>query len=359
MLTSLVDSQIIELIRIGYIRDHSSGRNLKELVQPASLDLPLGDKLYVLKNKFLPLHDDVEDIIEDNSIEKIDLDENGVILYKGNTYLVPIADIDLPDSLSARLSPKSSIGRTDLLVRGIFDRTGLYDTIQESTKGRLYLECTPQSFNIRVRRGDTLSQMMLFDENHCPMDISDQNLLYDDTGQPLENTFYDENKTRLLMSLDLSSFDIVGYKSRTTNEAIDLRKKDHDSNDFFEPIKNERGRITLEKDKFYIFCTRERVSIPLQLSSEMVPFFNLVGELRVHYAGFFDPGFGYGENGEIKGLKGVLEVRPHETMTVEDGQPICLMEFYKNKKLPSIGYGTRRGNNYSSQEGPRLAKYFK
>lgn len=116
--------------------------------------------------------------------------------------------------------------------------------------------------------------------------------------------------------------------------------------------------MTLEKDKFYILCTKEKVSIPTFLSAEMIPFSHNIGELRAHYAGFFDPGFGYGVNGEVHGTVGVLEVRPHETITVYDGQPICLMDFYKNSKIPEKPYGTAN-NNYQNQQGPKLAKFFK
>jgi dCTP deaminase len=134
--------------------------------------------------------------------------------------------------------------------------------------------------------------------------------------------------------------------------------KGHIPENFFRPIfSSDGGKLTLEKDRFYILSTKERVSVPNHLSAEMVPFSHHVGELRAHYAGFFDPGFGYGAAGEISGTVGVLEVRPHETINIYHGQPICLMEFFRNSHAPSKPYGFV-GSSYQGQEGPKLAKYF-
>ncbi len=358
MQTSLVDRQIEAMVREGRIKDVSSGEDLMDHIQPASLDLPTGDEAWILKNKFLPLKSEIEEIIEENAIERMPLDDDGVVLYKGQTYLVPSIDVDLPEGYSASLSPKSSIGRIDLLTRGLFDRTGLYDKILRGKKGRLWLEYTPRSFNVRIRKGDTLSQMMIFPDEDSDESIEGRPLLYDEEGNPLNSGVYSRRENKILMHLDLSCNPTVGYRNRMTNEPIDLRRRDHDRSEFFEDTQGRKGKMTLEKDKFYILCTKEKVSIPLDLSGEMVPFSHRIGELRVHYAGFFDPGFGHGDHGEIKGTKGVLEVRPHETMTVYDGQPICLMEFYKNAEKPEKGYGKQRKSNYSVQEGPQLAKYF-
>jgi len=156
---------------------------------------------------------------------------------------------------------------------------------------------------------------------------------------------------------------LAGYEAIATEEVIDLtRVGAHDPRKFFRPISSHGGnandaRLTLEKDRFYILATKERVSIPVHLSAEMVPFSHHVGELRAHYAGFFDPGFGFGTNGDIKGSIGVLEVRPHETINIYHGQPICLMEFFRNSSVPMLPYGAV-GNNYQGQSGPKLAKYF-
>ncbi|MFP4111420.1 MAG: 2'-deoxycytidine 5'-triphosphate deaminase domain-containing protein [Candidatus Woesearchaeota archaeon] len=367
MKVALVDRDIKKLIADKKISS-AFGFDLDGHTQPASIDLPVGDFAYVLKQKFLPFNNDVDYILERFTIEKVDLRESG-ILYKGITYLIPTIDVNLPDGTYAKMSPKSSIGRVDLLVRSIFDRVGLYDSVPPGSKGRVWIEVTPQSFNIRLKKGMPLNQMMLFENiganssdhrevlnSAC---LGDDCFVYDENGYPLDANFYEK---KLLMTLNAKKGSFVGYSGRHTNEVIDLSKKDeYDPNKFFKSIvtgNNDHGKLTLEKDRFYILSTKERISVPLDYSSEMIPFFNQVGELRVHYAGFFDPGFGYGKEGEVKGCVAVLEVRPHENITIYDGQPICLMEFFKNKSMPDNPYGFSN-NNYSSQTKVRLAKYFR
>ncbi|GAB5361711.1 hypothetical protein AAMO2058_000736300, partial [Amorphochlora amoebiformis] len=152
---------------------------------------------------------------------------------------------------------------------------------------------------------------------------------------------------------------------RIPTEPSTLIVDHHSPLSFFRPIYTpsegeQRGRLVLEKDRFYILCVRERVAVPPSLSGEMIPFSHNIGELRAHYAGFFDPGFGFGESGELEGSTGVLEVRPHETVTIYDGQPICLMRFFQNNRIPKQGYGSSAlGSHYQGQAGPWLAKYFK
>ncbi|MFW6230605.1 MAG: 2'-deoxycytidine 5'-triphosphate deaminase domain-containing protein [Nanoarchaeota archaeon] len=350
---SLVDSDILKLLGSGSITSHLP---LERFVQPASIDIPIGSTAYLVKQKFLPFSNDVSYITERLTIDTVDLTFGGM-LYKGCTYIIPAETlVDLPEDIEGKLSPKSSIGRIDLLVRTVMDHVGLYDTIPAGRKGRLYVEVTP-NFNVILHAQDTLNQLMLFSGEDDSL-VTSEHLIFDADGRLLPSTFYSKNK--LLLTLDLKRDAHVGFKGKKTNNVIDLSRRDHEPGDFFEDVWTEyrdHGKLTLEKDRFYILATKEFVSVPLSLSSEMIPFSNLIGELRVHYAGFFDPGFGYGEYGEIRGRQGVLEIRPHEDITVYDGQPICLMEFYKNTKIPDKGYGFS-GNNYHKQEGPQLAKYF-
>lgn len=355
MRVSLTDNEIREFISQGYL---SSQFGLEQFVQPGSIDIPIGSTAYLVKQKFLPFQNTVSYITDKLQIDTVDLAYGG-LLHKGCTYIIPTEiTIDLPDSVEGRLSPKSSIGRIDLLVRTVADHVGLYDTLPKGTKGRLYVEVTP-NYNVIVHAHDTLNQLMFF-SGKSDEHIHHERFVYGSAGQPLKNEFFEDDT--LLLTLDLKKNSFVGYKGKKTNNVINLAKrKEYDYKDFFEEVRTEDrdyGKLTLEKDRFYILHTKEYVSIPLQYSSEMIPFSNLIGELRVHYAGFFDPGFGYGKEGEIRGRQGVLEIRPHEDITVYDGQPICLMEFYKNKQLPAKGYGFS-GNHYDKQEGPQLAKYFK
>lgn len=353
MTKALVDFQIVELIESGFLS--SKFYDLNKYVQPASIDLPIGEYAYLVKEKVLPHNKTIAEIISSSTIEKISL-KNGAILLKGQTYLIPSININLNDTNFATTSPKSSIGRIDLMVRTIFDNSGLYDTIPKSTSCQIFLEVTPQSFNVKLSSGIALTQMMIFEESSDFVDLVCEEIVYDKNSNLLKNKIH---KGALILSLNLGDSEFVGYEAISTNEVLDLDKLSfHDSNKYFRKIYSVDGKITLDKDRFYILTTKEKISIPHYLSAEMVPFSHIIGELRAHYAGFFDPGFGFFEGSDKNGLIGVLEVRPHETITIYDGQPICLMDFFKNKSLPKKPYGMAF-NNYSNQQGPKLAKYFK
>ena len=335
---SLVDEDLRELVEQGKI-----GPDLHDHIQPASIDIPLGSSAYLVTQKFLPFSSDVASLAKSLAIEHIDLSK-GAVFLRGQTYLVKCIDLDLPPDLHVRISPKSSIGRIDVLVRAVADRNGLYDRVLEGYRGELWLEITPNSYNIRVEQGIALSQLRVVRGRGS---VEQRTFLFNDRGEPVKHEWFTPGKA--LLHLAVSGH--VGYEGVFTNEVVDLSRRDADPCTFFRRIDTER-KITLEKDRFYILTTKERISIPLDLSGEMVPFFHLVGELRVHYAGFFDPGFGH----PVANV-GVLEVRPQETLTVYDGQPICLMELYPHARRVAIPYGGA-GNNYATQHGPRLAKYF-
>eukprot|EP00512_Aurantiochytrium_limacinum_P007024 CAMPEP_0171524020 /NCGR_PEP_ID=MMETSP0959-20130129/8791_1 /TAXON_ID=87120 /ORGANISM="Aurantiochytrium limacinum, Strain ATCCMYA-1381" /LENGTH=480 /DNA_ID=CAMNT_0012064657 /DNA_START=36 /DNA_END=1478 /DNA_ORIENTATION=+ len=356
--------------------DSASGQDresnlLLQHIEPASVDLPVGRECYLVRDKVLPHRQSIRALVQaENSdlvLERKDVDPaQGVLLLKGQTYLFPCAKLDLEEGLNGSLSPKSSIGRVDLMVRGIFDGCGLYDTVEGS--GELWMEVSPRSFNVRVHAHQPLSQLMIFrkqtpceDAPLSPTSLSRNILCYDAKGEAI--SFPQVHRGALVLSLNLTAErpdGVLGFEAVPTSAVIDLGSlRSHDAERYFRPIPASSA-VTLEKDKFYILATKERVSIPNHLSAEMVPFSSRVGELRAHYAGFFDPGFGYGHDGSIKGTVGVLEVRPHETVTVYDGQPICLMEFFNNSSLPARPYGhPEKSNNYQAQQGPKLAKYFK
>eukprot|EP00939_MAST-03C_sp_MAST-3C-sp1_P003886 g3886.t1 len=391
--------------------------DLHPFVQPASLDVPIvGGAVFLVKEKVLPYKKKIIDLLPDLRLDEFSLAHgDGTLLLKGQTYLLYVGKVTLPKHCRGHLSPKSSIGRVDLMVRGVVDGCGLYDTIPSGKTSTLWLEITPQSFNVRIRKGLALTQLMIFskgtfgkggrtlsvvDENVKPFDAADReepadrkvmeaaatfaspelpaprsrrlrersissssasatSLLYDESGKALPVETLRGGAVVLHLRVPTDPKDIVGYEAKHTSEVVDLSKRGaHDKSVFFRPILcNSTGRLTLEKDRFYILATKEHISVPLDISGEMVPFSNLVGELRAHYAGFFDPGFGYGKSGEKRGTVAVLEVRPHETITIYDGQPICLMEFFRNSRVPAKPYGFS-GNNYAEQTGPKLAKYF-
>jgi dCTP deaminase len=351
------DSYLEELIEKESISSSIADLDLKQHVQPSSIDIPLGEKAYLIKHKFLPFQKEIETTARDLAIDTLDL-TTGANLLKGQTYLVPVLDVSVPEETHLRISPKSSIGRVDLFVRSVFDNYHYYDRVPSGAKGKLWLEITPQSYNVRVQSGLALSQLMVMHDTLSSTErLSDEALLYDDEGNSLENKW--ECPNRLLLSLNVTDDGLFGYEARPTNDVIDLSQTGiHDSDIFYRNIDLSSSHYTLEKDHFYILRTAENIVIPPQYSAEMIPFFHLVGELRAHYAGFFDPGFGYGKDGELKGSAGVLEIRPHETLTVYDKQPICLLEYYRNYKPPKTSYGFK-GNHYQGQRGPKLAKFFK
>lgn len=351
------DSYLEQLVTQGSIRPFRSDSELEEHIQPSSIDIPLGNTAYLLKHKFLPFKKDIESTAQDLAIETIDL-EKGANLLKGQTYLVPALSLDLPEDCSIRVSPKSSIGRVDLFVRSIFDHYHYYDRVPADAKGTLWLEITPQTYNVHVKAGLPLSQLMVqHDSFFSSKQLTTEPLLYDDRGEQLENRW--ERPNRLLLTLKVSDDTLFGYEARPTNDVIDLTKTNaHDPCLFFRELELTENCYTLEKDHFYILRTSENIVIPPAYSGEMIPFFHMVGELRAHYAGFFDPGFGYGKNGELLGSAGVLEIRPHETLTVYDRQPICLFEYYKNHAHPKTTYGFK-GNHYQGQTKPKLSKHFR
>jgi dCTP deaminase len=195
------------------------------------------------------------------------------------------------------------------------------------------------------------------EKNKIKVNVEKKPFLYDDHNNIIKNKCFDN---KLILSLELTKNN-CGYQAKDTNDVIDLNKKNHDWKDFFKEIKlsNKNGlKINLEKDKFYILSTKEKIMIPPNYSSEMIPFSHLIGELRVHYAGFFDPGFGYSKDNKLKGSKGTLEIRAHENIIIYDGQPICFMEFFKNKSIPNEIYNFKK-NNYQGQKKAKLSKFFK
>ena len=347
MQVTYVDEQLRKCIQKKVV----TGHDLEAHVQPASIDIPVGKQAYLVKHTFLPFRQDVQSLVDELCIQTVDLTKE-VVLLKGHTYLFKCLKIDLPEGVSGRISPKSSIGRVDLLVRAVTDNSGLYDTISAGTTGEVWLTVTPQSFNVRIQPQTPLAQLRLFTQEPGTVTLPDPKDVLLETYNPESNFVLDDNKISL--SLGGHRAEIVGYEARDTSEVLDLSKRDHDPNVFFREIRAApRGDITLEKGHFYILATRELIRVPKEYSVEMEASTPSVGELRVHYAGFFDPGFG-----EPSGASGVLEIRPHETLTVYEGQPICMLEFFKNSQVPASLYG-EAGNNYQGQRGPRLAKFFK
>lgn len=342
-------------------------------IQPASLDLTLGMDAWALPGSILPLPGErVEQLVERFARRRINL-EDPHIFVRGEVYVVRLREhVRLPASLAAYANGKSSIGRVDVQTRVLTDGNPRYDKIAPGYAGDLFLEIIPKSFDIRVRAGDSLSQAIFY----CGRDILDgpelrrlhaaQPLLFDASGEAVDGADPRYGLSAagvVLMTLDLDQ-PIVGWVAKKSWRPLDLAALGaHDPLDFFEPIPRPKdAALFLSREAFYIFSTTERVVVPPEYAVEMLPYDTSAGEFRAHYAGFFDPGFGFARSdasaGGAQGTPAVLEVRPYEDdLIVRHRQPVCKMAFERLLAPPKQLYG-QSGNHYAEQRGPRLSKFF-
>ncbi len=344
-------------------------------LQPASLDLRLGPIAYQLRASFLPFQESVQKRLcpddaadSDLVIDRLSL-ESGTTLQRRSVYLVPLVEsLALPPEVRGRCNPKSTTGRLDIFTRVITDGTPRFDEIRAGHHGRLYLEISPQSFPVRVQTGQSLNQLRLLSG---PTLISDAELaevyrttplLYDDDDRPipLERVVFNDG---LCMGVDLSgrrTGGIIGYRAHPNPPAIDLGRVDfYDPAEFWEPIKRPgRDAYILEADRFYILVSKERIRVPPLFAAEMVVYDAGAGEIRTHYAGFFDPGFGYGD-GAVLGTKVVMEVRAREVpFLVYDAQISFKVLFERVVSRPERLYGVGLGSAYQHQT-LTLSKHFR
>lgn len=335
-------------------------------IQPASIDLRLGPVGYRVRASFLPgPAASVEDKLKTVFMHEVDLRE-GAVLEAGCVYIVPLLErAEFSGRVSGGANPKSSTGRIDVFTRLITDYAPSFDRIEAGYRGPLYAEICPQTFPVLVRMGSRLNQLRI---RHGSPSFSDTALRRLHEQAPL--VALDDGKGEpniddgLALSIDLrGSADVgrrIGYRAKKHTGLIDVDKVGAlDPADYWEPIEaNVRGDMVLDPDEFYILVSRERVAIPPDHAAEMVPFNPLVGEFRVHYAGFFDPGFGY-EPGKSPSARGVLEVRSREVpFILEHGQVIGRLLFERLTDPPPEGYGEGLGSNYQRQ-GLKLSKHFR
>ena len=336
-----------------------------DLIQPASIDLRLGDFAWRVQASFLPGPDaTVEDKVRAFEMHKIDL-THGAVLEKGCVYIVPLQEsLDLPDDISAFANPKSSTGRLDIFTRVISDRGTRFDLIRPGYTGPIYAEVSPKTFSIAVRTGSRLTQLRL---RRGRAEVAPEDLLQLHDAVGLIDTSFDraevlEHKS-LSLRLDLgpdAQGGIVGWRARHHTGIVDVDRPDkYDPADFWEPVAARHGGIILNPDDFYILATREAVTVPPDYAAEMVAYDTLVGEFRVHYAGFFDPGFGWHPDDRSIGSRGVLEVRSHDVpFLLEHEQVIGRLRYERLIARPEKIYGTGIGSHYQGQ-GLKLAKQFK
>jgi len=336
--------------------------------QPASLDLRLSKEAYRVRASFLPGRSrSVKEHLNSLSPEKISLAGDGAVLEKGIVYIAKIAEsLSLLPSMSGAANPKSSTGRLDIFTRLIVNRAEAFDDVPLGYRGELWLEISPRSFSVRVREGSALSQIRFRTRNSQQMGkfnfaLSDEELRRRHAQTPLVDRELDVREGLVLrVALSDLADDIVGYRTIKNSNVIDVdRPGAYAVEDFWEPIRARNdGRLILDPDEFYILASREKLQIPADLAAEMAPIDPAIGEFRVHYAGFFDPGFGQGADGR-PAARAVLEVRSRDVpFLIEDGQPVGRLVFEQLADAADELYGAGERSNYQHQ-GLKLSKHFR
>ncbi len=350
----------------------------EEQLQPASLDLRLGSRAYRVRASFLPgrghkVSDRLQALESDD--EEISLEGNGAVLERGCVYVIPLLEyLSLSKEIFAVANPKSSTGRLDIFTRLSTDNSDVFDRVALGYEGRLYAEVSPRSFSVRVRKGSKLNQVRFRRLNsqhrkHAEFSVYEREL------RVPEKELRERHKTMAFVDSDLElrrnglvlhvglsaePLDgVIGYRAQKHADIIDVdRAGAYRATDYWEPVRARPDkRLILDPDEFYILASRERLQIPPDLAAEMVPIDPLMGEFRVHYAGFFDPGFGAGANNRPS-ARAVLEVRSYEVpFFLEDGQAVGRLIFEKMAERPEILYGTDGISNYQGQ-GLKLSKHF-
>lgn len=339
-------------------------------IQPASLDLRLGEVAHRIQCSFLPGSHTVEERLRESSKYTLDLTaQDGAVLEVGLPYVIPLIErLKLPQEMRARANPKSSTGRADVFTRIMTDYGPRFDDVKAGYVGRLYLEVVPLSFPIRVRRGLSLNQLRL---SVGETSLSDTDIRREHAAGPLLSVHgkpVPANKLHLSSGLFLglnlrgSKTRGVGWRARGSAPLLDLgRSRSSDPDLFWDKVHRLKGdRIVLQPNSFYLLMSREAVTIPPHLAAEMAAYDPTSGELRTHYAGFFDPGFGYRSDGRGVGSTAALEVRVHDVaFMIEHGQHVCKLTFERMLEPPTMLYGERGlGSNYQGQT-ETLGKHFR
>jgi dCTP deaminase len=362
----LASQHLLTLIDRGVI--HAGDFTIPpENVQPASLDLRLGEVAYRIQCSFLPDDQTVERKVKDYIIDEIPLGRDGAVLETKRPYLIPLKEcLSLPAGMRGKTNPKSSTGRLDVFTRVITDHSYRFDQIRDGYEGHLYLEVVPLSFPIRVRENLTLNQLRLSvgraeltDQEVCAAHEVEAILLRH--GKPLRTEDL-ALANGLFLGLDLNARTPggVGYRARDNAPLLDMTQVGPIAPDaYWEEVHAEPGdRVILTPERFYLLMSKEAVCIPPSLASEMTAYDPTSGELRTHYAGFFDPGFGYDPIGRLHGSRAALEVRAHDVpFMIEDGQRVCKLTFERMLEPPLAPYGLSLRSSYQRQE-VALGKHF-
>ena len=323
--------QIKTLIKSGQIYSNKSIN--KNQIQPASLDLTLSDKCYRIKASFIPNNIKISNVIKELSLSRVNLNIN-TLLEKNCIYLCELNEkLKLPKDIMGKSNPKSTTGRLDIFTRVITENGKEYDNIKYNYKGKLYLEIIPQSFSIIVKRNISLNQLRFF------------------KGSNEKNSI-----KKINISVAIKKNSISAYKAKKITSAIDLNKINfYKSNKYWEKIIPKDNYFIIERDEFYILRSKESIKIKNNQAAELEPFNDSFGNFRVHYAGFFDPGFG---NNRL-GTPAVLELRAYDTpFIIRDGQLVGQLNYYQIDEIKNQSYGSKINSNYFNQN-LKLAKQFK
>lgn len=357
----LPSQELRQAVAAGYI--HSIDGVNDEQIQPSSIDLRLGPVAYRVRASFLSTrHSTVAAKLDTFNMHRIDLAQ-GALFERGCIYIVPLKEeLALPAKLSGKCNPKSTTGRLDIFTRVITDYGIQFDVIEPGYRGKLYAEVAPNTFGVVVRENTRLTQLRLTQGASSPSDadLADLQKREPLVFEPDETPSEPHIRNGLRLSVDLQGIggsEIIGYRARKHASIIDMAKIRHYAAlDYWEPIPRTASRqLILDPEDFYILASREKVRIPADYAAEMVPYDPSVGEFRIHYAGFFDPGFGCDE----KGTRAVLEVRSHEVpFLLEDGQVVASLIYERLMAPPEKLYGLGIGSSYQSQ-GLALSKHFK
>jgi dCTP deaminase len=363
--TGILPAQTIrELIAGGRIE---AGEAIEdEQIQPASIDLRLGDAAYRVRASFLPGEDcTVQDKVSALLITKVDLTE-GAVFEPGCVYIVPLMEeLRLPKNVAARANPKSTTGRLDIFTRLITDYGAEFERVRPGYRGKLFAEIVSRTFTLHVRKGMKLNQLRFIRGNppshDGPLAELDEreNLVYEDEEGPVKAKINKGLRISVRLNAE-GETDLVAFRAKKHAPVIDLGVRDfYDPREYWDAVYSVPGRgIVLAPGDFYLLASKEKVRVPPDYAAEMVPYDQSIGEFRVHYAGFFDPGFGYGLS-DVLGTLAVLEVRAHEVpILIEHGQIVGRLVYSPMVARPDKIYGVQIGSSYQMQ-GLALSKQFK